>query len=179
MDVVQSYFPGFLRLTNGRNVLRIFRRPFTFGVHWVTIGERLTRILCEPGNCDYCTNESLPFKERTPQRRFAMWVTVNQGMILKVWEVGTGLFEDVKQVVIREGLNTEDYDIEVWREGLGIETRYKVIRMSDFKYKPERYEEIDNKINMYNMKGLVGDKDLRAKMLLSFEEEQRILDKAW
>ena len=51
--------------------------------------------------------------------------------------------------------------------------------MPEFKYKPETYKEIDDKISMYNMKGLVGDKALKAEMIFAFGEEQRILDKAW
>lgn len=173
------HFPGFLRLEKGRTELRVFRKPFMFGVHWITTQEgKLSRVLCEPGNCYCCGNEELPAKERVAQKRFSMWVTQSQGQTLKVWEVGIGLFKDIRKI-IHEDLRTENYDLEVWREGEGIETRYKVIRMPNFKYSESTYNKINEKIDMYDMKGLVGDKGSRAEMLLRFEEEQRILDKAW
>lgn len=173
------HFPGFVRLANGRNEFRIFKKPFAFGVHWLSANEgKQLRVLCEPGSCEVCGNEALSFRERTPQKRYSMWVTVSQGLTLKVWEMGAGLFRDVSKIVC-ENPKTEDYDIEVWREGEGIDTRYRVLKMPEFKYKPETYKEIDDKISMYNMKGLVGDKALKAEMILAFGEEQRILDKAW
>lgn len=172
------HFPGFVRLINGRNELRIFKKPFAFGVHWLLNEGKQSRFLCEPGNCEVCDNLALPFRERTPQKRYSVWVTISQGLTLKVWEMGVGLFRDVRKIV-SENPKTEDYDIEIWREGDGIDTRYRVNRMPEFKYRPETYKEIDDKISMYNMKGLVGDKCLKAEMIFAFGEEQRILDKAW
>lgn len=173
--------PGFVRISEyGETLIRVVSNPYYYKVHYYPDKKtgKLKRAFCEVKKCKICNDELFPATARRAIQRYSMWVIWGDKRRLSILEVGKRLFFEIAKVIKKYPLS-RNYDMGIVRKGQGYQTEYIITKCNNFILKDEFWNELDEKISQYDMRGLVGDLQAKEQMILMLEEEERILNKAW
>ena len=176
IDEAKPALPGFYRIMQGRNTIRVLTHPITYSIHWVDHEGSWQRRFCEE-NCPHCV--SAKTNREKAVLRYAFWILhrkQHEPDVLKVLEVGKMLFNGIGATMKATKIPFQEYDIEIYKDGAGLNTRYEVAPCERHILKLDSYSD---EMLRFPIKAIVGDQKLRYEMFDDLAEEERVLNRNW